>query len=117
MNRGSWKQSERTIAALLGGERVPVTGRQRGDAPDIAHPVLSIEVKKVGQGKRPMITERLKEALAQAAAASAESRLVDGKHRHPIAIIEQTNGSRKIERFVVMRFDDFLNFYDGEVGA
>jgi hypothetical protein len=116
VNRGSWKQAERSIAALLGGERVPVTGRQRGDAPDIAHPTLSIEVKKVGQGKRPMVTERLKEAIAQAEAASVESFSVDGKRRHPIAIIEQTTSSRKIERFVVMRFDDFLDFYEGEVG-
>lgn len=40
-----WKQAERKLAELLGGKRVPITGRQRGSAPDIAHDVFSIEVK------------------------------------------------------------------------
>lgn len=41
----TWKKVERRFAEYLGGIRVPVTGRQRGDAPDIEHPTLSIEVK------------------------------------------------------------------------
>ena len=40
-----WKQAERRIAKLLGGRRIPITGRQRGDVPDIEHDALSIEVK------------------------------------------------------------------------
>jgi hypothetical protein len=40
-----WKRTERKIAAQLGGRRVPVTGRARGDAPDVAHDWLAIEVK------------------------------------------------------------------------
>ncbi len=40
-----WKVTERRIAALLGGRRVPVSGRGRGDQPDIVHPWLSLEVK------------------------------------------------------------------------
>ena len=40
-----WKTAERRIAELLGGQRIPVTGRQRGDTPDIEHAALSIEVK------------------------------------------------------------------------
>ncbi len=40
-----WKQAERRIASIRGGVRVPVSGRQRGDAPDILHPRLSVEVK------------------------------------------------------------------------
>jgi len=40
-----WKNNERKIAAYIGGERVPVSGRARGYAPDIKHPWLSIEVK------------------------------------------------------------------------
>ncbi len=40
-----WKATERKIAALLGGRRVPVSGRGRGDAPDIARPWLALEVK------------------------------------------------------------------------
>jgi hypothetical protein len=41
----TWKSAERKIAALVGGERVPITGRTRGSAPDVAHDTLSIEVK------------------------------------------------------------------------
>jgi hypothetical protein len=41
----SWKVCERRIAVELGGCRVPVSGRARGDNPDIEHPTLSIEVK------------------------------------------------------------------------
>jgi hypothetical protein len=40
-----WKACERKIAEILGGVRVPVTGRQRGATPDVEHPSLSIEVK------------------------------------------------------------------------
>ena len=40
-----WKQPERRIAGLLGGQRIPVSGRQRGTTPDIEHATLSIEVK------------------------------------------------------------------------
>lgn len=41
----TWKRVERAIAAAVGGERVPVTGRQRGSAPDVSHASLAIEVK------------------------------------------------------------------------
>jgi hypothetical protein len=40
-----WKQAERKLAEILGGRRVPVTGRQRGSAPDVEHKRFSIEVK------------------------------------------------------------------------
>lgn len=114
MNRGTWKHAELEIAALLGGERVPVTGRQRGDAPDIDHPTLSIEVKKVGQGKAPFVTKRLKEALEQASAASIESFRKDGRARTPIAVIEQTTDSRRIERYVVLTLNDFIDLTSAE---
>jgi hypothetical protein len=114
MNRSTWKHAESAIADLLGGRRVPVTGRQRGDAPDIDHPTLAIEVKKVGQGKRPMVNERLKEALEQATAASMESFRKDGRARTPIAIIEQTTPSRRIERYVVLTLNDFIDLTSSE---
>ena len=41
----AWKRTERRVAAEPAGVRVPVTGRARGDAPDIAHDRLSLEVK------------------------------------------------------------------------
>lgn len=40
-----WKSIERKVAAFIGGERVPVSGRQRGFSPDVRHPLFSIEVK------------------------------------------------------------------------
>ncbi len=41
----NWKRFERRVAAIVDGERVPVSGRQRGYAPDIEHNWLSIECK------------------------------------------------------------------------
>nr|MBA3415748.1 hypothetical protein [Chloroflexia bacterium] len=66
----AWKQTERRIAAMLGGERVPVSGRGRGDAPDVAHDSFSIEVKH-----RQTLPGWLLDALAQAEAASAGNRV------------------------------------------
>ena len=40
-----WKAVERRVAKALGGERVPITGRQRGNVPDVKHDRLGIEVK------------------------------------------------------------------------
>ena len=40
-----WKACERKVAALLGGTRIPVSGRGCGHSPDIEHERLSIEVK------------------------------------------------------------------------
>lgn len=49
MDKQTWKEWERRVAAELGGTRVPVTGRHSGDVPDIDHPVLAIEVKASGR--------------------------------------------------------------------
>src|SRR5690606_6113413 len=102
------KQAERSIASRLGGTRVPVTGRQRGDAPDIEHPTLSIEVKAVGKGKRPLITERLKDALDQARAASDEMFRRDKRARTPVVVVQQTNNSGRREHYVVLSLEDFI---------
>ncbi len=56
------------MARRLGGRRVPVSGRQRGDVPDIAHPDLAIEHK---YGK--VISVRTQTALEQADAAAAKT--------------------------------------------
>ena len=61
--RGASKGIERWWANLLGGKRVPITGRSRGDAPDVEHPTFSIEVKA---GKT--ISSRLAEGMEQAQA-------------------------------------------------
>lgn len=49
----TWKKVELEIAKILSNQskkksgirRIPVTGRQRGDTPDISHPTVSVEVK------------------------------------------------------------------------
>lgn len=109
MNRGTWKHSELVWATMLGGVRVPVTGRQRGAAPDVAHDLYAIEVKKVGHGKvNPYLPVRLRDAIDQAQKAAEHSFKEDGKARTPLVGIEYTNESRRIERYVVLSLADFL---------
>lgn len=57
----NWKEIERRVAAKLGGERVPITGRIRGSAPDVEHGWLSIEVKH-----RRSLPDWLHDAMDQA---------------------------------------------------
>ena len=98
MNRATWKASERRFAELLGGQRVPVTGRGRGETPDIAHPVFAIE-HKCGQ----VMSSRLVEAVQQARAAAKQT----GKL--PLVTIEQSNGpGRANGRYVMMDIETFL---------
>ena len=68
MNRRTWKRHESWWAEVLGGVRVPVTGRQRGSAPDIEHPTYALEVKS---GR--VLSPRLREGWAQAQAAAVTS--------------------------------------------
>jgi len=98
--RGTWKASERRMAEALGGVRVPVTGRQRGSAPDIAHAVYAIEHK---YGQR-LLSARLHEAVEQAMAAAKE---LPG--RIPLVTIEEhQDGRRENECYILMRLADFL---------
>jgi hypothetical protein len=87
------------MAVALGGVRVPITGRQRGDAPDIAHELYAIEHK---YGQR-LLSGRLHEAVEQAVAAA----LTTG--RTPLVTMEEHRpGRRDNERYVLMRLEDFL---------
>jgi len=86
----TWKRTERAVAALLDGQRVPVSGRSRGDAPDIEHPILSIEVKH-----RQTIPVWLLEAMKQAKAASRDGQV-------PVAIIHH-HGARHDDNLCVVR--------------
>lgn len=65
MSDKAWKACERRVAKYIGGERVPITGRQRGDAPDIEHNWLSPEVKY-----RRNLPEWIKDAFSQAKASA-----------------------------------------------
>lgn len=92
-----WKACERRIAKLLGGQRVPVTGRQRGDVPDIEHVALSIEVKS-----RKALPVWLLGALNQAQAASKNGKM-------PVVVLHQDR-TPYAESLVVLRLDDFADY-------
>jgi truncated hemoglobin YjbI len=92
----TWKSVERRIAALLGGVRVPVSGRQRGDSPDIAHDVFSIEVKH-----RETWPDWLHDAMNQ-----AEESQKDGQI--PLVILHQK--SQKFDQsYAIMRLCDTIS--------
>lgn len=98
MAERAWKQAERRVAHLLGGERVPVSGRQRGDAPDIRHAWLSIECKE-----RKQLPAWLHDALAQAKAAATRAQL-------PIAVLHE-GGEKYADGLVVLTLADFVDWF------
>ena len=106
MNRSTWKRHEREFAELLGGKRVPVSGRQRGDHPDVAHPKLSIEVK-VGA----VLSTRVLIGMEQAIAAMKEGQV-------PLVCISnrKKGGQNTSAKFVLMRAEDFVELTT-KVGA
>lgn len=98
MANQNWKNVERVIARRLGGQRVPITGRARGSAPDIAHPWLSIEVKS--RRKLPLW---LLDAISQAEAAAGEGQL-------PICIIHKV-GQRHVDDIVILKLCYFETIF------
>jgi nucleotide-binding universal stress UspA family protein len=96
-----WKRTERKVAELLGGHRIPVSGRQRGDAADVEHPELSIECKS-----RQSIPRWLQEAGEQARAASRDGRL-------PVSVIHVRDGLYK-DALCVIRLEDFASYMKGD---
>ena len=103
MPESRWKATERKVAALLGGARVPVSGRARGDQPDVRHPWLSIEIKD-----RKELPAWLLDALAQAEAAATPDQL-------PLAVLHEA-GRRHDRALVVLRLADFIEWF-GDTGA
>ncbi len=89
-----WKSAERKIAAILGGRRVPVSGRGLGDGPDIDHPLLSVEVKS-----RSGFPAWLQDSLRQ-----AELSARDGKTP---AVVLHPDGKRYADALVVLRLSEF----------
>ncbi|MCA3748071.1 MAG: hypothetical protein IN808_02905 [Rubrobacter sp.] len=100
----SWKQAERRIAEILGGRRVPVSGRQRGDAPDIEHPALSIEVKS-----RRAIPAWIEDALEQAQSASRDGKV-------PVCVLHR-DGNRYADALVICRLSEFVKLTDESEGS
>jgi hypothetical protein len=113
--RGTWKASERRMASLLGGERVPVTGRGRGSAPDIdgvtwAGRRLSIEHK---YGQR-ILSARIGTAIEQARAACR------GDTDVALVTIEETGLSRTNVRMVLVdagTIADVIEWYEARIRA
>lgn len=77
---------------------MPITGRQRGSAPDIAHPRFSIEVKD-----RESLPAWLHDAMAQAVASIRGEQM-------PVVILHE-GGMRHEDDFVVMKLGDFKAVY------
>ena len=99
MNRSTWKRHEREWAELLGGKRVPVSGRQRGDQPDIQHPRFSVEVKA-----GLVLSTRVLTGMEQAIAAMKEGQT-------PIVCISnrKKGGQNTGAKYVLMRAEDFVD--------
>jgi len=95
----TWKAAERAIAARLGGTRVPVSGRARGDAPDIAHPTYSIEVKH-----RKTLPAWIADAMNQAECSREGAQL-------PVVILHE-EGQRYDECYAVVRLKHLDDFVD-----
>lgn len=95
MRNQRWKNTERKVADLLGGKRVPVTGRNRGDAPDIMHEILSPEVKD-----RKKLPGWIHDAMDQAEQSN------EG-HKIPIVVLHE-RGMKHEDDFVLMRIKDFV---------
>ncbi len=89
-----WKDCERRIAEVLGGVRVPVSGRQRGYFPDVEHSTLAIEVKS-----RKRLPNWLEDAMQQAEASAKDGQL-------PVAVLHQ-DGHKYRDSLVVCRLRDF----------
>jgi hypothetical protein len=97
-----WKQAERRIAAILGGERVPVSGRGRGFAPDIEHPALAVEVKT-----RASLPAWIEDAMRQAeAAAEVDARHFDLPHKTPITVLHNDRKPYR-DALVLIRLSEF----------
>ena len=91
-----WKACERRVAQFLGGRRVPVSGRTRGDCPDVEHPTLSIECKS-----RKKLPAWIEDAMKQAEASAKDGQL-------PVVVLHQDHRPYA-ESLVVLRLEDFAH--------
>lgn len=105
MSRRSWKAAELALARFLGGERVPVSGRARGWAPDILHPWLSLEVKT--RKNMPLL---LRTAMDQAVKAAGWYERRGQGERMPAVVIHQ-DGTHFENSLVVVRLKDARDYW------
>lgn len=93
-----WKTAERSLARILGGKREPVSGRQRGDKPDIAHSVFSVEVKH-----RESLPAWIMVAMKQADAANNGSQIS--------MVLLHEKWQKYEDTLTIMRLSDTLALY------
>jgi hypothetical protein len=96
------KACERRVAELLGGRRIPVSGRVRGYCPDVEHPTLSIECKS-----RKKLPAWIEDAMKQAEASVNGGSL-------PVVVLHQDRVPCA-ESLIVLRLDDFAGYLRGDV--
>jgi len=94
-----WKKFERWVGEFLtelgdNADRVPITGRTRGSAPDVTSNHLSIECKY-----RKNIPSWIKDAMAQAVASSRDNKV-------PVVFIKE-KGASFDDTLIVFRAKDF----------
>lgn len=103
----SWKATERRVAAILGGERVPVNGRIRGSAPDVAHDKLALEIKH-----RQSIPRWIEDALAQAeASAATRGGTEEGDMKLAVAVLHG-DGARYERSLCLLRLEDLAELLE-----
>jgi hypothetical protein len=95
----TWKRTEREVAALIGGERVPITGRGRGSEPDVRHDIYSVEIKY-----RKALPDWMHDALDQAEKAKKRP------DQLPIVIFRE-KGQRVSQAFVMLRLGEFQDWF------
>jgi hypothetical protein len=98
MSERAWKRTERMVARRLKGERIPVTGRARGSAPDVFTPWACVEVKH-----RKTLPQWLLEAVDQAYASAQDDQL-------PVVVLHEA-GMPHDRDLVVMRLRDFTAWH------
>ncbi len=101
MGDKTWKNIERKVASYLGGTRVPITGRQRGSAPDVEHAALSIEVKH-----RESLPDWLFDAMNQAEESRRGTQI-------PVVILHQ-KGQSIPDCLTIVRLSDILKLLEAK---
>jgi len=97
MHRRSWKRCESRIAEIVGGRRIPVTGRKGAD---VLTDRLAVEVKA-----RKSLPAYLLAWIEQAEAGAPDGRL-------PIVVLHQA-GRPHTDDLVMLRLSDFVEWLGG----
>ena len=93
----TWKNAEKHVAALLGGERVSNTALGLKSS-DVETPVFSVEVKN-----RNELPAWLEGAVAQAHRNAPAGKL-------PLVVLHKT-GCRRVNDLVIMRLGEFIEWF------